>query len=207
MYITQIVLDAKKRDTARALYNREILHGAIEKCFIGERQHPLWRLDRSGGRLIILMVSRDIPELTSFVSQFGDIRYSTQTKSYDVFLESIVKENILLKFRTTINPTVKKNGKRVPLNANRTENQPYCADDWVRDRLLSNGAELVKSTLIRYDIHKIRGNGKKTVTLVSAEYDGWLRVKDIERFKKILANGLGHGKAFGCGLVSVMRAL
>ena len=207
MYISQIVLDTRKRDTARALYNREILHGALENCFIGERQHPLWRLDISGGRTSILMVSKDIPELTSFVSQFGDIMYPAQTKPYDVFLESIVKENSLLRFRTTINPTIKKNGKRVPLNANRTENQPYCASDWLNDRLSVNGAKLVKCILTRYDLHKIHANEKKTVTLVSAEYDGYLRVKDVAGFRHILTDGLGHGKAYGCGLVSVMRAL
>jgi len=200
-------MDTRKRNTARALYNREILHGAIENCFIGERQHPLWRLDRCNGRTSVLMVSKDIPELTSFVSQFGDILYSSQTKAYDVFLENIVKENTMLRFKATVNPTIKRNGKRVPLNANRTENQQYCATDWLKDRLSVNGAELVNSILTRYDLHKIHAHGKRTVTLVSAEYDGYLFVKDVDRFRHILTDGLGHGKAYGCGLVTVMRTL
>ena len=36
-------------------------------------------------------------------------------------------------------------------------------------------------------------------------YEGLLQVTDEENFRKILVEGLGREKAFGCGLLTVMR--
>lgn len=43
------------------------------------------------------------------------------------------------------------------------------------------------------------------VTLAVAEYEGVLQITDLEAFKSMLVNGLGRGKAYGCGLLTLAR--
>jgi CRISPR system Cascade subunit CasE len=39
-----------------------------------------------------------------------------------------------------------------------------------------------------------------------AHYEGFLRALDVAHLMKALQNGIGPGKAFGCGLLSLGRA-
>lgn len=108
MYISRVYLDGRKHDTARAMYNLGIFHGAIEQCFHGERQHPLWRIDQSGENLFIIMVSNDSPDFTVFSEQFGVEEIPPQVKDYDLFLQKGFHEGDILRFHLTVNPTIKK---------------------------------------------------------------------------------------------------
>lgn len=206
MYISKIYLDNRKQATTKALYNRGIMHSTLEGCFDGGRQHPLWRVEKIGGRFIMLVISRDAPDFSSLVGQIGDERVMPQTKSYDNYLENGVRQGDLMRFRLTANPTIKKDGKRIPLNMKRTENHDYCATDWLRDRLNDHGAELISGEISVFEKHKIRRN-QKTITLVSADFDGELKVVDRDKFVDALKNGIGHGKAYGCGMITVMRIM
>jgi len=40
-------------------------------------------------------------------------------------------------------------------------------------------------------------------TLTTARFDGVLRVTDPDRLRRALTHGIGHGKAFGCGLLTL----
>lgn len=44
--------------------------------------------------------------------------------------------------------------------------------------------------------------GKK-VTLVRATYEGMLEVADVEKLKKVLTQGIGKAKGYGCGLLTL----
>lgn len=46
----------------------------------------------------------------------------------------------------------------------------------------------------------------RRITFGTAVFEGLLRVTDAERFRGALASGIGPGKAFGCGLLSVAAA-
>lgn len=45
MYLTQMLLDQKNRQTLAALASPSKFHGAIEAAFPGLRQRNLWRID------------------------------------------------------------------------------------------------------------------------------------------------------------------
>ena len=44
---------------------------------------------------------------------------------------------------------------------------------------------------------------RKSITLATAQYDGVLEVTDVGALRHALANGIGHGKGFGCGLLTL----
>ena len=50
-----------------------------------------------------------------------------------------------------------------------------------------------------------REKAEKRVLLREATYEGVLTVTDADKFKELLCNGLGRGKAYGMGLLTVMR--
>lgn len=49
-----------------------------------------------------------------------------------------------------------------------------------------------------------KGAPKKRVTFARAQYDGVLRVTDADCLRHALINGIGHAKAFGCGLLTLV---
>ena len=49
-----------------------------------------------------------------------------------------------------------------------------------------------------------KGRQGKRITMARAQYDGVLRVTDADRFRYALVNGIGHEKAFGCGLLTIV---
>ena len=45
-------------------------------------------------------------------------------------------------------------------------------------------------------------NGRGKIFKVT--FEGTLKVTDYNKFRSLLEKGIGHGKAYGCGLLSVM---
>ena len=71
MYLSRAELDPTRRSTMIALTSPQKFHGAVENSFSGERRRRLWRLDRLNGKLYLLLLSEDAPELSGVVEQFG----------------------------------------------------------------------------------------------------------------------------------------
>lgn len=53
--------------------------------------------------------------------------------------------------------------------------------------------------------HRLPRRGAEPIQLSTVDLSGVLQVQDSERFRKALLGGVGHGKAFGCGLLLVRR--
>ena len=103
MYLSRVELDPTRRSTMAALSAPQKLHGAVESAFAGERCRRLWRLDRLGERLYLLLLSEDAPELSGVVEQFGT-GAAAETRSYDPLLQR-VEPGSCWQFRLTANPT------------------------------------------------------------------------------------------------------
>lgn len=54
--------------------------------------------------------------------------------------------------------------------------------------------------------HRFPRRGAEPIRLSTVDLSGVLQVQDAERFRKALLGGVGHAKAFGCGLLLVRRA-
>ena len=49
-----------------------------------------------------------------------------------------------------------------------------------------------------------RKEGERPVTVATARYDGILEVTDADKLRHALTHGIGHAKAFGCGLLTLV---
>ena len=211
MYLTRMELDTGKRDTRKGLLSPSLFHGAIESSFAGERERRLWRIDEFQGRYYLLLLSAQIPQLSHMAKQFGTegAECPWQTKSYDALLERIQSGSVW-QFRLTANPTksVKSSepGKRGTVHAHIT---PTHQAQWLLDRCEAHGFTVDAEEMIvaksQWQRFYKNGSCQKPVTLLSVTFEGLLTVTDEVRFRQTLLEGIGRGKAFGMGLLTVMR--
>ena len=213
MYLTRARLNIDKNKTKRALTAPNLFHGAVESCFAGERKRNLWRIDILNGIYYILILSRQVPDLEGFVEQFGyeDDASTYATKKYQTFVDSI-SDGQEWRFRLVANPTssirIKKNDgtSKSKIVAHIT---PGYQKKWLMRKAEANGFllkedefDVVRNEWITFNK---RHRGEK-ITMLKVTYEGTLKIKNQKLFKKVLTAGLGREKAFGMGMLTVVRA-
>lgn len=172
----------------------------------------LFRIDpQPGGRAVILVQSAVKP---NWDYAFHNARYLllAATPEMKLFDPSFVKGQ-RLRFRLVANPTrrlsrnsrepdgkpVKETsiGKRVPVP---TEH----LNEWLARRAEPAGFSIEKDSItVQPGYTYVKARNSDGQRLRSARYDGVLKVTDLASFKKALIQGIGSGKAFGFGLLSV----
>ena len=86
---------------------------------------------------------------------------------------------------------------------------PYYQKKWLLDRCEKNGFAIKEDEVIVTQSQWQRfykGAERRKVTILSVTYEGTLIVTDTERFQKALVNGIGRGKAYGMGMLTVVKA-
>lgn len=207
MYLTRLFLNTEKRETMKAMACPAHFHGAIESAFSGERRHPLWRMDSLGEKHCLLILSEDIPELSAAQSQFGYAELPQETKDYSPLLDRIYKDS-RWSFRLAANPTYSKSNPdgRGKVCAHIT---PEHQMRWLVSQGEKHGFEVDENasrvSSSRWNQFYKGSDGNKKVTLLSVTYDGVLKVTDPVLFKEALIGGIGRGKAYGMGLITLVR--
>lgn len=205
MVLSRVELDLTRHSTMIALNNPQKLHGAVENAFPGERRRRLWRLDTLGEKQYLLLLSEDAPDLAGVVAQFGT-GAPPETRSYDPLLQRITQDS-WWHFRLTANPV---KSCRTGAENVRGEVKAHCTvqyqKQWLLDRAAAHGFALDEDafTVTRSQWYNFAKQGTRRVTLLAVTYEGILRVTDPEAFKQTLCQGLGRGKAYGLGLLTIM---
>lgn len=208
MFLSRIPIDRYNRNTLRALNSPSVFHGALESSFAGERQRNLWRIDCTGDQLYILLLSNCKPELSSFCSQFGyDGWVSYEIKSYDGLLERI-KNGDKWRFRLTANPTKSVSAQG---QGSRGKKLAHITTDfqkkWLVEKSEKSGFSVTENSfdVVESRWLKFAKRGQRGVSLFSVTYEGVLEVTDADLFRRSLTGGIGRGKAYGMGLLTVMK--
>ena len=205
MYLSRIQLNPQNRHTMVALVNPQKIHGAVEASFPGERKRRLWRIDVLNDRTYLLVCSADQPDFTGLAGQYGMPDAPWETRKYDTFLERI-QTGSEWQFRLTANPVVAKK----QAGADRGKKLAHVTVDqqeaWLLERAVSHGFALVPGEyrVTNSTWHRFAKCGAENrVMLHAVTFEGRLRVTDAERFRQTLTGGLGHGKAYGMGMLTV----
>lgn len=104
------------------------------------------------------------------------------------------------RFSITINPVIR-NNKTGRIEAIRGRE---AIEKWFMEKAPAHGFELVAEALQTNDIQVDRfKKGDACITLGKANLGGILSVTDKELFIRAVQNGIGRGKAFGCGLLQI----
>ena len=171
----------------------------------------LFRVDlQAGGGVAILVQSSIKPDWDYAFHNAGFLLTARQVKAFDPSFAA--REQ--LRFRLVANPTRKKtmnqsDGRRKGQRFSVPPDEFY---QWLDDKCQRpgrnaepTGFSLAKDSVVIQPgfVHVNRERDGGGQLLRSARYDGVLRVEDPEQLKKTLWRGIGPGKAFGFGLLSL----
>ncbi len=211
MFMSRLALDPDRRDTQRAMTEPHLLHGAVERAFTGARERRLWRIDRLGTEYWLLIVSYDKPDLQNVQGQFGfpAAERVGESKEYQPFLDRL-STGQRWRFRLKANPVVSVSaegaepGSRGKIHAHVTQEQQK---KWLLERAAAYGFLLDEDEfdVVHTDWLRFNKGGRRLVTLRAASFEGELRVLDVDRLRETLIRGLGRGKAYGLGLLTLAR--
>lgn len=198
MFLTKIVLNPARKGTHQLVSNPRSLHAAIQKAFPDNGDRILWWLDTSARDPQVFILSPTTPSVEHIIEQAGRANDSTGlvTKDYSPVLQS-VSEGAVYRMQVDANITKSVQGKRVPLF--REED----IEQWFNRQGENHGFKLVSTLSVIPKIPVIvRKDGYK-VTLEHHLLDCKINVTDGEKFKQLIKSGLGRGKAYGLGMITL----
>ena len=216
MYLSRVELNEYRRDTMKALGSPQVMHASVMasfQAFDGDfEDRVLWRVDRVGNALYLLVQSKRRPDFTHIVEQYG--RPATgqtwDTVEYDRHLDEMV-EGSVWRFRLRANPThsvMEKEGSRGKVYPHVTVEQQL---KWLADRADRCGFSIqsddgrLGAEVVQREMKRFQRDGK-TVTLSVVTFEGVLKVTNPDLVRKAMTEGIGRAKAYGCGLLTTMRA-
>lgn len=228
MFLTRFQINPQRRGSGKLLASPQVMHAAVLAGFPGatttDAGRVLWRVDTTGSQRLLIIASPTRPDLTHLVEQAGwpSLDQGWETRNYDSLLDRIA-DGQRWAFRLTANPTrtlaPAPGEKRGRVLAHRTvehqlewlnrqaERQGFSLVHQSLDRLSAASGEPVsvlspttrvsRSEVLRFE------KGTHTVTLRTATFDGLLAVTGAQAFRRVLSNGIGSGRAYGCGLLTI----
>lgn len=166
-----------------------------------------WRLDSLNGKLYLLLLSEELPDLTGLCAQFGT-GAAPETHRYEPLLERVTPGSCW-QFRLTANPTRTRKDPADPLARGALKPCYLEAEQeqWLLEQAGKHGFALTEGAfqVTRKQTCHFRKNGKRPVTLLAVTYEGILQVTDPEAFREMLCQGIGRGKAYGLGLMTILH--
>lgn len=235
LFLSRLILNPRSRQVRRDIANSRELHRTIMKGFgqhsdknAREQFGVLFRLDvnERQNTINLLVQSAARPDWDCLPAD-----YLAQTEAANLSVRDDLAEKyanlengVELMFRLRANPTKrlyaeveakernpKKRGNRVALFKEAEQIA------WLRQKSENGGFRLVEVQIRQAAPNNkivVRRAKDETPTNVSADmtftailFEGTLQITDAARFKQSLADGIGQGKAYGFGLLSVARPL
>lgn len=187
-------------------------HALLWQLFSAEEQSRDFLFRRYADRpLSYYIVSDRMPQANSDL-------FAVETRPFDPQLEP----GAWVRFDLRANPVIARkaaDGRSrrhdVLMDARRTvsskdqqiEAMDQAALQWVKPRLVQAGLIVRESSVLStgYTQHRLHQKGRK-ISFSSLDYSGVAQVQDPSALHRTLTEGIGHARAFGCGLLLVRRA-
>jgi len=90
--------------------------------------------------------------------------------------------------------------------APRSEALQEVASTWLGERAERCGFKIEGLVVNSWEPRKLTPKGRAPITFNALDLQGLLEVTDVAAFTKVIFEGLGRSRGFGCGLVMVRRA-
>lgn len=230
MYLSQLELNTRNWDVRRDLADCQRMHCRLLRAF-PQTNGParqdfglLYRIEVDGACATVLVQSKAQPDWSELPT--GYLAASARSKPLNGAYE--FRDGDRLRFRLQANPTRKVDTKSGPDGKRRNGRREAVLTEekqlaWLERKGEMGGFELLQvraspgigagpqravPAAETIEDEKLTGKhaakeGKKTMTFGSVRFDGELRVTDADRFRQTLVEGIGSGKAYGFGLLSV----
>jgi CRISPR system Cascade subunit CasE len=221
--LTRLFLNPTNRDVQQCIADSHSLHVRVMALFPESMSASpraafgvLHRLEISEdeGLITLLVQSNDDPRLSVLPPSFLDPRVpqseSAKSTSLDALLASIETERPF-HFRLRANPTrkidtkstpdgIRRNGRRVPLRSDHERGA------WLSRKLAAGGMTIAGNVQQRYEgLTSGKDKRARVRTHDAYVFEGTLIIVAAEAARAIVRCGVGPGKAYGFGLLSLAR--
>jgi len=198
VFLSRLTLNVRDSEVQREVVNVYELHRTLMRAFPDEESggagRVLFRLeDNSDGTLLLLVQSDLEPDWSRLQVPVGYLVSDPEKKQFDVN----VREGTVLAFRLLANPTVRTAEKRQAVLG---EENLYA---WLERKAKDGGFELIQSMITRQGKILASKHGQNRILLNVVQYDGLLVVRDCTVFGQTVNKGIGSGKGFGFGMLSL----
>ena len=225
MYLSRLTLNPRSAQVRAELARPYEMHRTLARAFPdetyskarddGDAAGALFRVDASPReQTIVVLVQSQVAPNWSALDGKCDARghaYLLQPAECKAFELNLIAGQTLA-FRLRANPTkrlgrgnAKQPGKRVGLRDEREQ------IEWLERKADTGGFRIVRVIISRDEYieneNAIHHNHQShDLKLLAAQFDGVLQIVNAEQFLHTVARGIGSGKGFGFGLLSIARA-
>lgn len=229
-YLSKIPLNPLRRATQRVLTNPQRVHahalGGLAAQPVDER--VLWRMERRQHACELLVLTQSRPSWAALVLEAGwpgAEGGDALVRDYGPLLDRLALGRKFA-FKVVTNPvaSVRKPeaptpGQKITIASERTRGirvghrtaatqlawlLARAAGDATRWGFTVGSPDEPNVQLVaREHLSFRKGDGRPPVTLDTATFEGILRVTDVDGIRAALLGGLGGGKAYGCGLLTL----
>lgn len=204
MHLTRLTLDPRSAQARRDLGNAYEMHRTLARAFVADDQSPparfLWRLEAGGNAWATPMVLVQAAAEADWSAVQALPNYLQRpVESKRLALEEWVEGGGCHRFRLQANPTVTRQGKRYGLVGEAEQLA------WLGRQGERHGFSVEAALVTASDVLNNR-KGEGLISLQRVCFEGRLQVTELAAFSRALTLGIGPGKAFGCGLLSLARA-
>lgn len=212
MYLSQLILNPRSRQVQQEIANRYELHrtltGAFKAGLPNDRILFRAETDLPDGCVRVLVQSQTQPDWSVLEKDRREpylVQNSLPNPQVKEFDPAFQPGQQLI-FRLLANPTARRKqpgeseGKRQGLMLE--EDQV----EWLKRKLAAVGAALQDFRVTdRGMVHGVqyKDGARHTLSLLAVQFDGILQVIDPSSFVASLVHGIGSGKGFGFGLLSL----
>ncbi len=222
MFLSRCEINPARRGARKLLGSPQALHAAVRYAFPTVGDVPaagrvLWRLDSDGPRHLLYAVSPQAPDFSHIVEQAGwPSTTGWESRDYSTFLKALSFGQVWA-FRLAANPV--HSARRSP--SGETQRLGHVTsqqqEEWLLTRCGAWGFEIPdvvgsaeyeepqRAIVVRERAVRTFRRGDGRVTVSTAVFEGRLRVVDAEALRTALTAGMGHAKAYGCGLMTLAR--
>lgn len=214
MYLSQLILNPRNRRMQKEIAQPYQMHKSLMRAFPDDLkegdERVIFRLETARtGALTLLVQSLTLPDW-SWLAEPNARGYllpvdkpNPAVKSFDLNLAP----GQVLAFRLRANPTIKRrfesgDHKRVGIYGEEKQ------IEWLKRKGERGGFHVLSVRTSNQTMvgGKIRRNGTThELRLLSIRFDGLLQVEDPIQVQEAVRQGIGSGKAFGFGLLSLAR--
>jgi CRISPR system Cascade subunit CasE len=204
MYLSQLVLNTRQSQVHKELGNAHKFHQRIMQAFPDEESrdrprgdwHILFRQEPDSD--IVLVQSEIEPDWSKLPDQY--LRNHAVKEAN--FTADQLAANGIFQFRLRANPSKRDTKTKKTVGFSQRPDQLA----WLERQADRCGFRLLTADVVPSpNIFGIKKKGAAPIRIATALFQGVLEVTAPEPFVSTVQHGLGRGKSYGCGLLSLAR--
>lgn len=198
MHLNRLKLDLRSTHVRRDLTDPYEMHRSLVRAYVRDpEQIPpriLWRVEPMSNRRDPEVLVQSLGSGNWAALQAMNYFKSMDTRKLNP--EEQLQTGDKFRFRLFSNPTVTREGRRQGLVSEDSQLE------WLSRQGERFGFSIESALVTASEMIRVK-KGETRISLLMACFEGWLSVRDPVAVTRALQEGIGPGKALGCGLLSL----